>query len=66
MSPKTPDELREQLERENENPPAEGQDRPAEGMEVESPTRKEFFGNLEQVARPDDQGNGEKASKSDK
>ena len=63
MPPKTPDELREQLEAQNAEQPAEGKDRTAEGLEVDRPSRQEFFGNLEQVARPEDEGNGEKASK---
>jgi hypothetical protein len=64
MPPKTPKELKEQLSHESEeNPPAEGHDPTPEGLEVETPTRKEFFDNLEQVSRPDDQGNGEKANK---
>jgi len=62
MPPKTPDELREQLERENAEPPTE-KDRTAEELEVAPPSRKEFFDNLEQVSRPDDQGNGEQANK---
>ena len=67
MTPKTPEELKEQIERENaENPPAEGHDRTAEGLEVERPSREDFFDNLEQVSRPDDQGNGEKATKPEK
>jgi len=52
--PKTPDELKEQIERENaENPPGEGQDRTAEGEVVRRPGRDEFFGNLEKVSEPD-------------
>ncbi len=49
--PKTPDELREQLERENEDQPAEeGKSRTAEGLEVDDPSRGDFFGNLDKVA----------------
>jgi hypothetical protein len=47
--------------------PAEEDDEPREksrkGMDVRTPSRDEFFANLEQVSRPDDEGNGEKASK---
>jgi hypothetical protein len=51
MPPKTPSELREQLERENEEQPAEdGKSRTAEGMETPNPTRSEFFSNLERVS----------------
>jgi hypothetical protein len=55
MPPKTP-----------EDQPAE-EDEPREksrkGMDVRTPSREEFFSNLEQVSRPEDQGNGEEASK---
>jgi hypothetical protein len=64
VTPKKPEELREQLERQNEDQPAE-EDEPREksrkGMDVRTPTRDEFFANLEQVSRPDDEDNGEKA-----
>ena len=62
MPPKEPDEVRAQAEKQNaENPAAEGKSRTAEGLEVPNPSRKEFFENLEQVARPDDKSNGQKA-----
>jgi hypothetical protein len=54
MPPKTPDELREQLERQNQDQPAEGKDRTAEGLEVERPSREGFLGNLKKVTEPDD------------
>lgn len=53
MAPKTPSELRQQLERENEEEPAEGESRTAEGMETPNPTRGEFFSNLEKTSGPD-------------
>ena len=54
MPPKTPDELREQIEKQNEEPPAvPGNERTAEGMEVTPPSRDDFFGNLEKVSEPD-------------
>jgi hypothetical protein len=54
MTPKTPQELKEQIERENaENPPAEGKDRTAEGLEVPTPSREGFLGNLKKVSKPD-------------
>lgn len=53
MAPKTPSELREQLERENEDQPADGKSKTAEGLEVENPSRGDFFGNLEKVSRPE-------------
>jgi hypothetical protein len=52
MAPKTPEELRKQLERENERPAEKAKSRTAEGVEVRTPTREEFFGNLEKVSEP--------------
>ena len=51
--PKTPDELKQQIERENEQPATEGSERTAEGLEVETPKRKDFFGNLERASGPE-------------
>ncbi len=53
--PKTPQELKEQVEREQaENPPADGQERTAEGLKVETPKRGDFFGNLKKlITKPD-------------
>jgi hypothetical protein len=53
MTPKTPEELREQLERANERSAEKGKDRTAEGMEARRPSRGEFFGNLKKVSEPD-------------
>lgn len=53
MPPKTPDELRDQLEKQNADQPAEGKDRTAEGVEVPQPKRDEFLSNLERVSRPE-------------
>lgn len=53
MPPKTPSELREQIERENEEQPAEGKSLTAGGMETPNPKRSEFFSNLEKASRPD-------------
>lgn len=51
--PKTPQELKEQIAKQNaENPPADGKDKTAEGLEVERPKRGEFFSNLEKVSKP--------------
>jgi len=52
MPPKTPSELREQIEAQQNEPAAPGHERTAEGMEVETPTRANFFGNLRKVALP--------------
>jgi hypothetical protein len=41
----------------------EPREKSRKGLDVRTPTRDEFFANLEQVSRPDDEGNGEKASK---
>ena len=53
MPPKTPQELKEQLERENAQPAKKGNERTAEGQEVPPPTRGDFFKNLEKVSKPD-------------
>ena len=50
MTPKTPEELKEQIERENEKPAAEGKERTAGGQEVPTPERGEFLANLEKVS----------------
>ena len=51
MPPKTPKDIREQLEAQHEQPAAQGNERTAEGMETRTPSRREFFGNLRKVAR---------------
>jgi hypothetical protein len=51
--PKTPDELKEQIERENEQPATEGDERTAEGLEVRTPSRDEFFANLGRATKTD-------------
>jgi hypothetical protein len=49
--PKDPQELREQIERQQaENPPADGKERTAEGKEVPTPKRGEFFDSLRKVS----------------
>ncbi|HEX6699392.1 MAG TPA: hypothetical protein VF101_01540 [Gaiellaceae bacterium] len=50
MPPKTPDELRAQVERANAQPSEPGKERTAEGMETRTPTRGEFFGNLRKAS----------------
>jgi hypothetical protein len=52
MAPKTPSELKEQIERENEKPAREGHERTAEGLSVETPKAGDFFANLEKVSDP--------------
>jgi hypothetical protein len=57
--PKTPQELKEQIEAQNEQPAKEGHERTAEGQSVPTPKRGDFFGNLKRVIRvqdSDDQG----------
>ena len=50
--PKTPDELKEQIEKANEEPPATpGHERTAEGLNVPTPKRDDFFANLKKVSR---------------
>jgi hypothetical protein len=52
--PKTPDELREQIEEANTPPPADpAKERTAGGLTVEKPSRDAFFSNLEKVSKPD-------------
>ena len=51
MTPKTPSELRDQIEAQQNEPTASGHERTAEGMEVETPSESDFFGNLRRVAR---------------
>jgi len=52
MSPKTPNELKEQIEKANEEPPAiPGNERTAEGLEVQPPKRSDFLSNLEKASR---------------
>lgn len=52
--PKTPDELKEQIEKQREMPSPEGEERTAEGLSVETPKAGDFFSNLEKVAKPSD------------
>jgi hypothetical protein len=52
MPPKTPSELKEQIERQQDAPAEEGHERTAEGEEVEIPARGDFFGNLEKATSP--------------
>jgi hypothetical protein len=51
MPPKTPDELRAQIEAQQGEPAASGNERTAEGMETRTPSASEFFGNLRKIAR---------------
>jgi hypothetical protein len=54
MPPKTPSELKEQIEEANAPPPADPEkERTAEGLTVETPSRDAFFSNLEKVSKPD-------------
>ena len=50
--PKTPEELKEEIEKAQESPADEGHERTAESEEVRTPGRDEFFGNLEKVSKP--------------
>lgn len=52
MTPKTPDELRRQIERQNETLAKPGHEKTAEGKEVPVPKRRDFFGNLEKISKP--------------
>jgi hypothetical protein len=50
MTPKSPDELREELERQNEQPAKPGHERTAEGMEVPIPSKHELLDNLKKLS----------------
>ena len=52
MPPKTPDELREQIEQAQDEPADPGRERTAEGLEVETPQRNDFFETLKKVSKP--------------
>lgn len=52
MPPKKPNELREQIERENEQPSDAGHERTAEGMETPTPSEDDFFANLKKASKP--------------
>jgi hypothetical protein len=52
MPPKTPKQLREQIEKANEESGNPGHQRTAEGMEVPTPSERELIGNLEKLAQP--------------
>jgi hypothetical protein len=53
MPPKTPTELREEIEKQNEQPADPGHSRTAEGLEVPDPERSDFLSNLEKVSKPE-------------
>lgn len=52
MTPKTPAELKEQIERENEKRSKAGHEKTAEGMETPTPSEDDFFANLEKASKP--------------
>ena len=51
MPPKTPSELREQIEAQQNELAAPGHERTAEGMEVETPTQSELVENVRKVSK---------------
>lgn len=52
--PKSPQELNKQIKKANEKAPATpGNERTAEGLDVPTPKRDEFFSNLEKVSKPE-------------
>jgi hypothetical protein len=51
VTPKSPDELRKQIEEQAKEPAESGHERTAEGQEVPTPKRSEFFGNLKKVTQ---------------
>ena len=52
MTPKTPRELREQVEEQAKQPTKPGHTRTAEGEEVPTPERRELFDNLRRLGEP--------------
>jgi len=48
---KTPDQLRAEIEAQQNQPAAEGNERTAEGLEARTPSRSEFFRNLAKTVR---------------
>jgi len=53
MPPKTPKELKREIEEQAKQPAKEGSERTADGLSVETPSRDAFFSNLEKVSKPD-------------
>jgi hypothetical protein len=51
MTPKTPSELKTQIEKQRERPAKKDHERTAEGKEVPTPKRGDFFGNLDKAAK---------------
>ena len=54
MPPKTSKELKEQVEKRNEDRPADGHSLTAEGLKVPNPSREDFFSNLEKASEPEE------------
>lgn len=52
-NPKTPESLREQLERANAGKDEHEADKSAEGIDVPPPSLAEFFGNLGKLSEPE-------------
>ena len=52
MPPKTPKQLREEVEKANEQPATEGYEYTAEGKRVPTPSKGDFFSNLEKASKP--------------
>jgi hypothetical protein len=53
MPPKTPKQLRDEIEKANKQPATEGNEYTAEGKLVPVPSKEDFFSNLEKVTKPD-------------
>jgi hypothetical protein len=52
--PKTPEQIKAELEAQQDQPARPGHDRTAEGLSVPTPSRDDFFGNLAKVSKPED------------
>jgi hypothetical protein len=50
--PKTPEQLKAELEEQNAGPGREDHDRTTEGLSVPRPERGDFLSNLEKVSKP--------------
>ena len=53
MTPKTPEQIRREMEAQQDKPSESGHERTPEGMEIPTPKRKDFLANLEKVSRPE-------------
>lgn len=55
MAPKTPEELKAEIEAANKNRPDDDSSRTAEGLKVPNPSRDDFLGNLAKASEQEQQ-----------